>query len=175
MSRLLSRSLLEISRARLRSNLIVRWDGKVGPAGAANPEVTEDTPRPSGTSSGDKYYGNIETFFERQTINISIWSVNILVTRHLFLVVRSILKQAKEEAAKKGIKTLRISGNGSLYNYDFSTTLFGAEFNLDFSQIVQEYQVDVDQSAKPSIVEEFVQDGHPQNQDLAGPDGVGRT
>jgi len=92
----------------------------------------------------EKLWASSDRYLERISINISIWSEHIEVTRILYMILRSILKRAKRDLSSKGIKNLMIKGQNALYNYEFGTTLFGSEFNLSFINLHKNVEIDTD-------------------------------
>lgn len=102
-------------------------------------------------------YGIRQDFFQSQEIAISLWSDHPDKTRVIFMVLRSILKKAKIEASKLGVKNLNTQGQQAIYNYEFGKTLYGAEFNITFLNTVTLISVDSDIITMKSV-NEFIND-----------------
>jgi hypothetical protein len=96
------------------------------------------------TKGSEKLWKKKMTYLQDINLAISIWSDNYQITRMLYIITRDMLKRIKHEISVLGVKNLKISGQGNLYNFEFNTTLFGGEFNVNF--INQHYQEEVDDS-----------------------------
>ena len=77
-------------------------------------------------------------------LSISIWCSSKQHVRLLSDVVRSCIQLSKEDLTKKGVKNIIISKSNSLYNFDFSQTLYGSEIKLRYLNYVTDYLVDED-------------------------------
>ena len=58
----------------------------------------------SAATAGDKLYGEIDQYFQQQSVNISMWSNHIDTTRILYLTIRAILMRAHKAAAVSNLK-----------------------------------------------------------------------
>jgi hypothetical protein len=96
-----------------------------------------------------------------QELNISIWSTHISVTKVLYDCFMSMTQMAKKQFKKSGAKQIVLNGSGSLYNYDFSQTLYGREIKMRFVQHVRDYVADdsVSQIGQIDLVSTFVNIG----------------
>jgi len=121
----------------------------------------------------EKIYATSIRDINTVTVNISIWSNNVKVTRTMMYVVKSLLQRARLDLSSKGIKNMRINTTGSLYNYDFSETLFGVEYSLtDMTQSIVNIEIDTALSTIKNV-EEVTKTGIPANKTYAGVTGVG--
>jgi hypothetical protein len=80
----------------------------------------------------EKLWSKKSTYLQDVQMAISIWSDNFVITRILYIVVGDLLKRAKHDVSTLGIKNLKISGQGAIYNWEFHMTLYGAEYTLSF-------------------------------------------
>jgi hypothetical protein len=92
----------------------------------------------------EKLWSSKSTYFQNIQLAVSIWSDNFDVTRRLYIVVRDLLKRIKHDISVIGVKNVSIQGQGAIYNFEFNTTLFGAEFTITFTNF--HYQQEVDDS-----------------------------
>jgi hypothetical protein len=92
----------------------------------------------------EKLWGKKNSYLQDTQIGISIWDTNPQITRILYIIVRDLLKRIKHEISLLGIKNTKIDGIGSLYNFEFDKTWFGAEFTINFKN--QHHQIIVDDS-----------------------------
>jgi len=107
-------------------------------------------------------YAEFDRYIENRSMNISIWSNNIDITRIVYLVLKALLKRAKRALSTLGVKNLKVDGQGSIYNYDFGTTLFGAEFRLAY--IAEQDNIEVDDTISViGHIEEKLETGIPAN------------
>jgi len=122
---------------------------------------------------GEKLYAKVDSEMLSQTVNVSIWSEDSILTRYVYLVVRSLLHKAKVSGSSVGLKKMSVNGEMGLYNYDFSKTLHGAEFNVNFIQKTISYEIDTD-IVEITKVEHVAKTGIPTNANYAGVTGVGK-
>ena len=125
--------------------------------------------------AGDPLYSRTKMFLESQSVTISIWANDITIKRLIYIAVKSLLRRIQHDiSAVEGVKNMKINGVDSLYNYDFSETLFGAEFNVDFMQRHKSVEVDTD-IIKVTDVDEYAKTGILANKDEPGLTGVGKS
>jgi hypothetical protein len=108
------------------------------------------------TKGSEKLWSKKSTYLQDIQLNVSIWSDNFVVTRIIYVVIRDMLKRIKHDASKDGAKNMKINGQGALYNFEFNTTLYGAEFQISF--LNTHYQIEIDDSLETikSIEESIV-------------------
>jgi len=80
----------------------------------------------------EKLWSTKTTYMMNQNVNISCWSNHPQITRILYLALRGILHELKHELFKNKAQNASLGGQCGIYNYEFSETLFGGEFNLRF-------------------------------------------
>jgi hypothetical protein len=94
------------------------------------------------SKGSEKLYATSNEYLLAQNVNISCWSDHWQITRILYVVLRGLLEKLKHELSKNGVRNTSLSGQGALYNYEFDQTLFGAEFNLRFTNGHRDTEVD---------------------------------
>lgn len=104
----------------------------------------------------EKLWGKRSTYLHNVQVAVSVWSDHFEITRILYTVVRDLLNRIKKDISKLGVKNLKIEGQGSIYNFEFHQTLFGAEFTLSFVNAVNQIEIDDSIGVIKSVEESYI-------------------
>lgn len=152
------RQIIEVTQDFINAVEAIPLEKRIG-NGVLMSKTVLDNIKAAKTTKGDEaLYGRMDRYIQAQSLNISVWSDHIDVTRIVYLVVRSLLKRAKRDLSRNA-KNLRVSGSGAIYNYEFGKTLFGAEFNVTLLQMMQNVEVDGSTLQTIKKIEEVEQTG----------------
>jgi hypothetical protein len=102
----------------------------------------------------EKLYGIQEKYLRNEVCNVSVWSNDARISRHVYVVMRSLLHRLRIPLSKKGVKNLIIKSQGALYNYEFAETLIGYEFTLNYINSQKDVTVN-DQILTIKEIEEY--------------------
>lgn len=125
-------------------------------------------------SGNPSLFGQQDKHIDAITVLVSIWSDNLSIARVYYKIVKSLIKRLKREFSSRGAKNMHSNAQNSMYNYDFDSTLYGAEITVTFVQAFVNIQIDT--SVGPidgSKVEEEAIDGIPKT--TTGPNVTGKA
>jgi hypothetical protein len=113
----------------------------------------------------DELWSTKKSYLQDVNLAISIWSDHPDITNILFNVLGDILKRAKHDISSNGVKNMKIQGIGSIYNFEFHKTLYGAEYTINLINSYDQITVD-DSIGTISQVDESVVSSETQSKPI---------
>jgi hypothetical protein len=101
-------------------------------------------------SGGEPIHAGLQKHLFETTINVSLWAHEWEVARTVYNILKGLLLRAEFE---RFVAHGRVSGQMGLYNFEFGRILFGAEFTMTGTKMIQLLKVD-DSVAKVTAIEE---------------------